>query len=64
MLGKREELWTRTVSKVASEKRALPNGRRSHRSASEKSSGRGPRGGSGKREETGGQRGIRRAFFR
>lgn len=25
MLGKREELWTRTVSKVASGKRALPN---------------------------------------
>lgn len=26
MLGKREELWTRTVSKVASGKRAVPNG--------------------------------------
>lgn len=25
MLGKREELWTRTVSKVTSGKRALPN---------------------------------------
>lgn len=52
MLGKREELWTRTVSKVASGKRALPNGGGTfHRSASEKSSGRGPRAGaaSGKR---------------
>ncbi|EDS35342.1 hypothetical protein CpipJ_CPIJ010625 [Culex quinquefasciatus] len=26
MLGKREELWTWTASKVASGKRALPNG--------------------------------------
>lgn len=53
MLGKREELWTRTVSKVASGKRALPNGGGAgfHWSASEKSSGRGRRAGaaSGKR---------------
>lgn len=65
MLGKREELWTRTVSKVASGKRALPNGGGTfHRSASEKSSGSGPRAGAASGKRPVATRDSRTAFFR